>query len=212
MVEIVGVTVTGKTMFLIEPPVQVVYLPLTQNPLTRMTLIAETHGDPAAMAGPLQELVPSIDPNMPVFRIRTMEDLFEGSTVNTLRMVGTIYNKSASALGLALALVGLYAVVSFQVAQKTREIGIRMALGAERMQVIQMFLKPALAMSMTGVSIGLAVNVAANLADNSGIEQPYNLALLALVALGMLVTTLLAAAIPARRASLVDPQQALRQD
>jgi putative ABC transport system permease protein len=211
-IEIVGVTVTGKTMSLIEPPVHVVYFPLAQNPLTRMTLIAETYGDPAAMAGPLQEMVRSIDPNMPVFRVRTMENLFEGSTVKTLRMVGTIY-RSASILGLVLALVGLYAVVSYQVTQRTREIGIRMALGAERRQVIQMFLQRSGAMSLAGVAIGLAVSMAAHAADDSQImPSPYDPTLLVLVSMGMLLTTLVAAAIPARRASRIDPQKALRQD
>ena len=86
-----------------------------------MTLIAETTGEPQALAGPLQRMVHSIDPNMSVFRVRTMEDLFEHSSVNTIRTVGKVYDSTA-ALGLLLALAGLYAVVSYQVSRRTREI------------------------------------------------------------------------------------------
>src|SRR5262249_18364513 len=80
-VEVVGVTMTGKTFSLVEPPVQVVYLPFRQNPRGRMTLIAETTGDPTALISPLLDRVRSVDPIIPVFRVRTMEDLFERSTV-----------------------------------------------------------------------------------------------------------------------------------
>ena len=153
-IEIVGVTTTAKAFSLIEPPVQAIYLPLTQNPSGRMTLIAETTGDPQALAGPLQRMVHSIDPNMSVFRVRTMADLFEHSSVNTIRTVGKVYDSTA-ALGLLLALAGLYAVVSYQVSRRTREIGIRTALGAERLQVMSIFVKQAAMMSGVGILTGL---------------------------------------------------------
>jgi ABC-type antimicrobial peptide transport system permease subunit len=210
--EVVGVTMTGKTFSLVEPAVQLVYLPLSQNPRSRMTLVAETAGDPAALAGPLEDVVRSIDPNIAMFRVRTMEDLFERSSVNTIRIVGKIYD-SAAVLGLILALVGLYAVVSYQVTRRTREIGIRMALGAEQLEVVLIFLKQATVMSLIGISMGLALSVLANRvgASSLGAPAPYPL-LLAGVALSMFVTTLAASLIPAGRAARTDPQQALRQD
>src|SRR5262249_25129493 len=146
-VEVVGVTMTGKTFLLTEPPTQVVYLPLSQNFHDRMTLIAETSGDPATMTRPLLTMVQSIDPNMPVFRVRTMEDIFERSSVSLIRAVGRIYDLAAG-MGLLMALIGLYAVVSYQVARRTREVGIRMALGARRIEVVCIFLSHALIMSV----------------------------------------------------------------
>jgi predicted permease len=212
LLEVVGVTMTGKTFSLVEPAVQLVYLPLTQNPRSRMTLVAETFNDPAALAGPLQDMVRSIDPNIAIFRVRTLEDLFERSSVNTIRIVGRIYD-FAAVLGLILALVGLYAVVSYQVTRRTREIGIRIALGAEQLQVIRIFLKQATLMSVIGISMGLVLSVIANrfVASNLGAPSVYPLLLVA-VALSMFVTTLAASLIPAGRAARTDPQQALRQD
>jgi predicted permease len=211
-VEVVGLTITSKAFSLIEPPVQAVYLPLSQFPRSRMTLVAETSGDPSALAGPLQEVVRSIDPNIAVFRVRTMEDLFDRSTVNTIRIIGRMYD-SAAVLGLALALVGLYAVVSYQVTRRTREIGIRMALGAEQPDVVRIFLRQAAVMSITGISLGLVLS---NLANRIGAESlgasALHPAVLAAVAVSMLVTTMAAALIPAGRAARIDPQKALREE
>jgi macrolide transport system ATP-binding/permease protein len=211
-VEVVGVSMTGKTFLLTEPPAQVVYLPLSQNFHDRMTLIAATTGDPLALSGPLQAAVQSIDPNMPVFRVRTMEDIFEHSSVALLRAVSEIYNLAA-AMGLSMALIGLYAVVSYRVARRTREIGIRMAVGAKRSQVVQMFLNHALGLSLAGVSIGLLMSVFANRLSESalGIGSPDPWVWTS-VSLALLLTSLAAAAIPARRAARIDPQQALRED
>jgi predicted permease len=211
-VEVVGITVTGKTFSLIEPPVQAIYLPLSQNPRSRMTLVAETAGDPAAVVNPLQEVVRSIDPNLVVFRIRTMEDLFDRSTVNTIRIVGRMYD-SAAVLGLVLALVGLYAIVSYQVARRTREIGIRMALGAERTDVVQIFLRQAAIMSVIGISIGLVLSVFANQIGAQSLgAAALHPALMAAVAVSMLLTTIAAALLPASRAARIDPQHALREE
>ncbi len=209
--EIVGVTTTAKAFSLIEPPVQAIYLPLTQNPSGRMTLIAETTGDPQALAGPLQRMVHSIDPNMSVFRVRTMEDLFEHSSVNTIRTVGKVYDSTA-VLGLLLALAGLYAVVSYQVSRRTREIGIRTALGAERLQVMSIFVKQAAMMSAIGILAGLVLSrLAGRVAEQSlGASMPHT-GLQLIVSALMLLTTIAASMIPARRAAQIAPQEALRE-
>jgi predicted lysophospholipase L1 biosynthesis ABC-type transport system permease subunit len=211
-VEVVGVTTTGKAFSLVEPPVQAIYLPLRQNPWGRMTLIAEAVGDPEALAGPLQRMIRSIDPNMSVFRVRTMEDLFEHSSVNTIRTVGKVHDATA-ALGLLLALAGLYAVVSYQVSRRTREIGIRMALGAERSHVMNIFLKQAALMSVAGILAGVILSrYVSRIAEDTMGAMTYHPILNVVVSASMLLTTLAASWIPARRASRISPQQALREE
>jgi len=211
-VEIVGVTATGKYVSLLEPTIEYLYLPLSQNPQPRMTMIAETYGDPAVEAVPLREKVRSIDPNLPVFGVRTMADLFEQRSVKVLHLIEDIVGL-AGLLGLVLALVGLYAVVSYQVARRTREIGIRVALGADRALVIKMILKHAAVMGLTGVAIGLAFSLAYGRAMSAVLAIPaFDPLLYSLIPLGLLFITLLAAAIPAGRAARIDPMQALRQE
>jgi predicted permease len=210
--EVVGVTMTGKTLVLLEPPVQVVYLPVSQNPSYTMTLIAETTGDPAALAGPLEKLARSLDPNISITRVRTMDDLFERSAVANIRTVYQIYD-CAALLGLLLAVVGLYAVVSYQVGWRTREIGIRMALGADRLGVIKIFVRQAAIMGVAGIAAGGALSLYINRVSTS----PFGFAnldplLLAAVSLALLLTAIAASLIPARRAARIDPQQALRQE
>jgi predicted permease len=212
MAEVVGVTVTGKRMTLIEPPRQFVYLPFSQHPVSRMTMIAETAGEPSAMAGTLTQVVHSIDPNMPLLRVRSMDTIFNQGGVKMMELVGTIYT-SAGFLGIVLATVGLYAIVAYGVARRTREIGIRIAIGAEKAQVVKMILKQAVMMAVPGIAIGLVLSIAANRFLSAALGAPrFNTGLLALVALALFTTTLAAAAVPALRASRIDPQQALRQD
>jgi ABC-type antimicrobial peptide transport system permease subunit len=121
---------------------------------------------------------------------------------------------SIGLLGLALALVGLYAVVAYQVARRTREIGIRMALGAARPQVMQLILKQAATMGLTGIGIGLLLSLAGSRALSASVmaTPAVDPLLVIFVLLGLLLTTVLAAAIPARRAAGVDPMIALRHD
>ncbi len=130
--------------------------PFSQNPRGQMAIIAEAYGDPAALAAPLREVSRSIDANVPVFGVRTMADVVDQRAVRLMHFLDGIV-ASIGLLGLGLALVGLYAVVAYQVARRTREIGIRMALGADRPQVMRLILKQAAAMGLTGVGIGLAV-------------------------------------------------------
>jgi macrolide transport system ATP-binding/permease protein len=210
--EIVGVTSTGKVVSVIEPPIPVIYLPLGQNPGGPLTLVAETYGDPAALAAPIRGMVRATDPKVPIYWVRTMDEVFESSLVGALRVVETVFNW-ASVMGLVLALVGLYAVVSYQVAQKTREVGIRIALGAERSAIMKLFLNRAMVTGIAGVGIGIVLNLAANREARFNFGAPtVNQPLLVLTAASMLAVTALAAAVPARRASRVDPQQALRHE
>jgi macrolide transport system ATP-binding/permease protein len=212
-VEIVGVTPTGKYAQLFEPPLDYLYLPFSQNPRGQMALIAEAYGDPTSLAAPLREMVRSIDANLPVYGVRTMADIVDQRAVRLMHFLNGIV-ASIGLLGLGLALVGLYAVVAYQVARRTREIGIRMALGADRPQVMRLILRQAATMGLTGVAIGLVLSLAAGRALTASLMATPALdpVLVTLVPLGLLATTLVAAAIPARRASRVDPMVALRQD
>ena len=158
------------------------------------------------------EVVRSLDANMPMFGVRTMGDFFEQRSVKLLHMINSIVGV-VGVLGLGLALVGLYAIVAYQVARRTREIGIRMAIGADRTQVMKMILRQAAAIGFTGVGIGVVLCFAGGRALTVALSAPaFDPILFTLVAVALLLTTLLAAAIPARRAAQVDPMLALRQD
>ena len=209
--EVVGVAADARYSFISLPPDECVYLPLSQRPESRMTLIAESYGDAAALATPLKEMVRSLDSNLPVISVRTMEDLFNQRTVKTLHL----FDRTVAALGLVglvLALVGLYAVVAYQVARRTREIGLRMALGADRRQVVVMILKQAAVMGLTGIALGMALSPGGRALTKALGSPGFDPVLFSMVPVGLLLTTLLAAAIPARRAARVDPMVALRQD
>lgn len=212
-IEIVGVTPTIKYVQMFEPPIEYLYLPFSQNPQSQMAIIAEAYGDPSALAAPLREVAKSIDANVPVFGVRTLAEVVDQRAVRLMHLLDGLV-ASIGMLGLGLALVGLYAVVAYQVARRTREIGIRIALGADRPQVMQMILKQAAAMGLTGVGIGLALSLAASrvLSASAMATPAFDPLLVVLVPLGLLLTTLLAAGFPARRASRVDPMIALRQD
>lgn len=211
-VEVVGVTPTGKNISALEPPIDFVYLPFSQHPEARMTLTVETASDPAAAAGPIREVIRSIGVDVPVFAVRTLQDVYEQRSVKVANLILTIVG-FVGALGLSLAVIGLYALVAYQVARRTREIGIRIAVGAAQSDVIGMVLKQALAMGVIGVAIGLAggVAIAPSLAI-VGNRPPYDSVLFTAAPAALLFTALVATAIPARRAARIDPQKALRQE
>jgi predicted permease len=211
--EIVGVTPTIRYVQLFEPPLEYLYLPFSQNPRGQMAIIAEAYGDPAALAALLREVVRGIDTNVPLFGVRTMADVVDQRAVKLMYALNGIV-AAIGLLGLVLALVGLYAVVAYQVARRTHEIGIRMALGADRPQVMQMILRQAAIMGLTGVGIGLVLCLAGSRALSASVMATPGLdpLLISVVPVGLLLTTLFAAAIPAQRATRIDPMMALRQD
>jgi predicted permease len=207
--QVVGVAANTKYTFVLMPPDEMVYLPLLQHPQVRMTLLAQSYGDAAALATPLRQMVHAMDPSLAIVGVRTMQDFFEKRTMYVVYMINGIVG-ILGLIGLGLALVGLYAVVSYQVARKTREIGIRMALGANRRQVIAGILRQASLMGAIGVAIGLLLTPATSVL--TAIFGAFGIWGFGAVAVGLLLATLIAAAIPALRAARVDPMIALRED
>jgi len=211
-VEIVGVARTARYIWFAEPPYAFVYFPFTQRPQGRMTLVAESFGDPAGLVVPLRQVVREVDANQPVFDVRTMEDLYDKRAVSNSKVI-TQAVAAMGLFGLGLALVGLYGLVSFSAGRRTREIGIRMAIGAPRTSVLRMVMQQGLRLSLIGIAIGLVAGFGTEKAMNaifSDSEMDWSMYLL--VAPLVLAVTLLAAYVPARRASRIDPMRALRYE
>jgi predicted permease len=210
--EIIGVAKQSKYLSPLEPPLEYIYLPMTQNPTAGMTLMLETEGPPAEMAGPLRDLVRRLDPNQPIHAVRTMQDVYDLTVKQRMDIIRRILG-ALGFLGLALALVGLYGLMTYSVSLRRREIGIRMAMGADPGAVVRMVLKQGMTLVGTGAAIGLLLSLAssklvASLPGGHGFYLP----LIAPVTLSLLAIAALGAYIPARRASQVDPNIVLRQE
>jgi predicted permease len=215
LVQIVGIARTTKVLSISEAPLDFLYLPLAQNPQAQMSLIAESKSPDATTLAPvLRHVIREIDRNMPVFDARSMKDLYENRAVKTPDMMAAIV-AALGFMGLVLAVIGLYGLVAYSVSRRTREIGIRMAIGADRQTVSRMVLKQGLLLGTAGVAAGLVIGILAcraiassafmNLGDPS--VRPF-----AVVSLLLILTTMGAAYLPARRASRIDPMRALRDE
>ena len=217
-VEIVGVARTSKYFFPIEPPVDYVYLPISQRqatsvtPPTALTLMIHTSHPPADFAAPLRDLVRSLDPGQPVIGIRTMQEIYDMRATRTLNIImGTI--AGLGTLGLVLALIGLYGLMTYTVGLRQRETGIRMAIGANRAGVMRMVVKQGIVLGGTGVAIGVALWLLMSRTVMAVVgASSFSWGLLLLVAAGLMAVAGIGAFLPARRASLVDPNRVLRAE
>ena len=212
--QVVGVAKNSKYVFIAEPPTDFFYLPYRQKPPERMAMLVQSADDPAALAAPLREVVRGLDANMPIYNVRTMERLYHMRAISIFRvLVGTV--GAMGLMGLSLAIVGLYGLVAYAATRRTREIGIRMAIGADRGAVLRMVLGQGLALSIVGLVLGLVASVGAGrlmaAAFAIGGEERDLTSLLIVIPI-VLAVTFVAAYIPARRASRVNPMQALRYE
>ncbi len=210
--EIIGVAKQSKYLNPLEPPMEYLYLPWDQNRTAAMTLMLETEGPPAAMAGPLRDLLRRLDAKQPIYAVRSMQEVYDLTVKQRMDITRQIIG-ALGFFGLALALVGLYGLMMYSVSLRHREIGIRMAIGADHTAVVRMVLKQAMLLATTGVAIGLllsllASKVTAALPGGHGFDLP----LVAPVTLALLAMAALGAYFPARRASQVDPNTVLRQE
>src|SRR5439155_22990105 len=210
---IVGVAQTIKYRGTTDRPTDFVYLPLTQHPVSRMVLLLRSTGDPLELVSPVKDVVRALDPNLPISEMRTYEDLYRYHAVEgpriAIELVGTM-----GAVGLLLAIAGLYGLVAYNVSRRTREIGIRMAIGAGQSDVLCLVMSKGLVLVGTGTVIGLAMGFAVEQLMNSMLFNAGGVDIMAylIVVPSMVLVTMLAAYVPARRASRIAPTQALRYE
>jgi predicted permease len=189
------------------------YTPTTQeSTLTNLTLHVKTSSDPAAVAEQLRAQLKALDPHLPLYNIKTLATEIDESLIQE-RMV-TWLSTAFGLLATLLTALGLYGVLTFSVARRTREIGIRVALGAQRRDVFRMIMVRGVILVGVGVAIGLGASFAFSKLLGSLLfgVTPNNAATLAGVSAGLILVALLACYLPARRATKVDPLVALRYE
>ncbi len=215
LVEIVGVARNGKYISLQESPTEFIYLPHLQNPSSRMVLMVETAAGAADLTVPLRKIVGGLDTDMPVLAARTMQDFYQARGIQTTEVIVKLV-AAMGLMGMLLALIGLYGLVSYAVSTRTREIGIRMAIGAAQGEVLWMVLKQGFVLAACGLGVGLIFSFAAlralGAAFLGGNNTTLNLIAYPLLMVAALLVTMLAAYVPARRAARVDPLLALRHE
>jgi putative ABC transport system permease protein len=210
--QIVGVVGDVKSDGLDAQAVPEMYLPFAQNTMPNMTLALRTGGNPASLAPAVRREVQQLDRAQPVFHVRTMPELLARSVAQ--RRFNMLLLGVFALVALLLAAVGIYGVMSYTVAQRTHEIGVRLALGAQRSDVLRLVVGQGLRLVLVGVAAGLCAafalsRVLASLLYNVSATDP---ATFAVVAFLLTIIALLACYLPARRATKVDPLIALRAE
>ena len=212
--EIVGVVQAHKYLTVQEPPVATVYYPLEQEYRARMTLAARTDRSPRAMVEPIARAIAAIDPRVPVYRAMLLSAHLEESTAADRLTTSLV--ALCGGMALLLATIGVYGVIAYAVVRRSREIGIRVALGARPPDVVRLILREGLRVTGFGVMLGLVAAALTARALGSllplyGVGPTDPLTYTAVPAL-LVGVALLAALLPARRALRLDPNVVLRQE
>ena len=209
---VVGVVDDMRNRRIEEDPKPTVYRPLKQSSNLVLSIVLKTKAQPDSIRGPLAAEVRAVDPELPTYGIRTLQELVDTATAS--RRFSTQLLGAFAVLALLLAAVGIYGVMAFVVGQRTREIGIRIALGAHPAAVLGLVLRQALTLALAGVVAGSAVAVIATriLAGMLYEVRATDPATYIGIAMLLALTAAVAAWRPARRAAAVDPILALRAD
>jgi putative ABC transport system permease protein len=210
--EIVGVVGDVKHFSLEDASKPELYLPYAQRPTQNQTLVIRTDSEPSALVASVRGEVRALDKDLPLYGIKTMEDYLDES-VAARRLIMILVSVFA-AVALLLAAVGIYGVISHSVTERTREIGIRMALGARSQDVLRLVVRRGMKLALVGVGLGLTGSVALtwlmkNLLFGVSATDPLTFVVIALL---LTFVALLAALVPARRAARVEPIIALRHE
>ncbi len=210
--QIVGVVADTRDVHLRAAPRPQVYMPLLQTTGSSIHLFIRTSADPLAMAPELEKIIWSIDKDQPVSHVQSMTQVISKSVAEP-RFRTWLLGVFAAA-GLTLTLVGLYGVVSYMAGQRTREIGIRVALGAQRSNVLRLVLSQGVRLTVVGAIAGVLGSLALTRLLKSELFdiKPTDPATLIGAAVLMLLVALAACYLPARRATRVDPLVALRHE
>ena len=212
-IQVVGLTRTGKYTFLYETPQLFVYFPVAQRYVAAATLMVYSQDDPLRLVGPVRDQIQQLDGSLPVFDVNTMEAHVEYGKPLLPARLGAMLVGAFGMLGLVLATVGVYGVVSYSVSQRTHEIGIRSALGAQRRNVLGMVLKQGMTMALIGTAIGIVLAFLLFRGLHSVLYGVVSTDLVTLAAVSSLLLAIafVASYIPALRATQVHPVVALRE-
>ncbi len=211
-ITVVGVVGDVRNDDVNAPPLPQVYLPHAQSAERSMALIARTVSDPLSMVGAVKGAVWEVDKEQPVYNIRTMKQLLFEDLAGTRIIVELL--STFAGLALVLAVVGIYSVTSYSVSQRTHEIGIRMALGAQAGDVLRLVVGRGMMLALASVGLGLAASLVLTRFLRSLLfgVAPHDLMTLAEMTVLLTAVALLACYIPARRATKLDPMVALRYE
>jgi predicted permease len=217
-VTVVGIVADVKHNGLTAPVKEKFYVPHTQwdkatgFPIRGMTLVVKTTGDPAAQAATVRQEVRAMDATLPVADVRTMTDVL-GATLSAPRFTGMLLGIFAG-LALVLSAIGIFGVLSYLVSRRTREIGIRVAIGAGRGEVLRLVLQQGLVLALVGVVIGMAVAASLTRLMRGLLHgvTPGDPLTFAFVGIALSLVAILASAVPAWRATRVNPVAALKTE
>jgi putative ABC transport system permease protein len=210
--QIVGVVQATRHFGLEEPQKAEVYLPHQQGPSPFMMLVVRTHGDPAAVIPSIREQIAALDPDQAAFAFQTMDSLV--ADAGARRRFQTALVTAFALLALLLASIGVYGVMSHMVTERSREIGVRLALGARSEDIVRMVLRNGIRLAVPGVAVGLAgaaalSGVLANFTFGvSSLDPAIYLGVAALLSL----VAMFAAYVPGRSAARLDPLVVLREE
>jgi putative ABC transport system permease protein len=209
---IVGVVQDVKQATILGPPEPQFFRPYAQDPWTRIAFAIRGRGDLAQLATAARQVVRAVDPSMPIFNVQTLQAVFDESTLTTRSLSRLLV--AFAGIALLLAATGLYGLISFLVQRRTRELGLRIALGAEPSRVARMVVRQAVALAAAGACVGLAAATVATkwLASTLYGVSSTEPSAYALAALILGASALAASYGPARRASRADPMDALRAE
>ena len=210
--QIVGTVADIRQTNLSDRPAPGIYIPYTQEPMPWQTLVVRTKHDPTGLAGLIQHEVAALDPEQPVGRVATLDELMEASTAQP--RFRTFLLGSFAGIALLLSAIGIYGVMAYTVSRRTREVGVRMALGARPVDILKLIFGQSMTLTLLGVGFGLVgayavTRVMKTLLFGVTSTDPFTFTSVTLL---LCSVALLASYIPARRAMGVDPMAALRDE
>jgi predicted permease len=210
--EIVGIVKDSKYRSIGEAPTPYIFVPYSQSPQPSMSVHVHTNGNPKQLIAAIRREVQTLDPNLPAFNVMTLADNIEISLFPA--RLGAVLLGVFGALALLIASIGVYGVMSFGVSERTREMGIRMALGAQRRDVLRLVILQGMKVTAIGVVVGaglalMSTRVLSSYLYDVSTTDPIIFAGITLILIGV---ALLACYVPARRATKVDPLEALRYE
>jgi putative ABC transport system permease protein len=214
--EVVGVAADVNNRGVALDPAVQLYFPFSQLPWGNMNLLVRTASEPHGTVSAIRAQVAAVDSDQPVTNIQTVNELMDGSRADPrlfLLLLGVL-----SAMALVLAIIGIYGVLAYSVAQRRQELGIRLALGAEKADILRLMVGYGLKLAIIGIAIGLVVSLALSWVMASTLSgllykiSARDLTTFVLAPLAFLMISFVASYLPARRATQVDPNEALRSN